>query len=144
MHSQAKLYYCINTIYSEVVSKLDIYISQNEGIPVYLQIINQVKQMVATKRLVADQELPAIRVLAEQLLINPNTVARAYRELESAGWVYKRRGSGTFISDKPSPLSNKERQRIIDEKINNLLAEAQQMEISVEQIIERIIQISEK
>ncbi len=120
---------------------MDIYISQNDGIPVYLQIVNQVKQLVAVKRLIADQELPAIRVLAEQLLINPNTVARAYRELETAGWVYKRRGSGTFISDKPSPLSEQERQRIIDEKIVSLLAEAHQMDISVEQIITRIKEI---
>jgi GntR family transcriptional regulator len=125
-----------------LVTQLDIYISSNDGIPVYLQIINQVKQLVATKRLIADQELPAIRVLAEQLLINPNTVARAYRELESAGWVYKRRGAGTFISDKPSPLSDQERHRIIDEKINSLLAEAQQMDISVEQIIKQIKDIS--
>ena len=120
---------------------MDIYISQNDGVPVYLQIVNQVKQLVAVKRLIADQELPAIRVLAEQLLINPNTVARAYRELEIAGWVYKRRGAGTFISDKPSPLSEQERQRIIDEKIVSLLAEAQQMDISVEQIITRIKEI---
>jgi DNA-binding transcriptional regulator YhcF (GntR family) len=123
---------------------LDIYLSQNDGVPVYLQIINQVKQLVATKRLVPDQELPAIRVLAEQLLINPNTVARAYRELESSGWVYKRRGAGTFISDKPSPLSQQERQRVVDEKILSLLAEAQQMEITVEQIITRIKQIKAK
>jgi len=122
----------------ESENSLDIYISQNDGVPVYLQIINQVKQLIAVKRLSADQELPAIRVLAEQLLINPNTVARAYRELESAGWVYKRRGAGTFISDKPSPLSAQERQRIIDEKITSLLAEAQQMDISIEQIISRI------
>ncbi len=127
-----------------MVIPLDIYISQSDGIPVYLQIINQVKQLVAAKRLVVDQELPAIRVLAEQLLINPNTVARAYRELESAGWVYKRRGSGTFISDKPSPLSNQERQRIIDEKIKSLLAEAQQMDISVVKVIKRIEEISKK
>ncbi len=123
---------------------MDIYISQNDGIPVYLQIINQVKQLVAARRLIADQELPAIRVLAEQLLINPNTVARAYRELESAGWVYKRRGAGTFISDKPSPLSTQERQRIIDEKIYGLLAEAQQMDISVAQITKRIEEISKE
>jgi len=123
---------------------LDIYISQNDGVPVYLQIINQVKKLVAARRLVVNQELPAIRVLAEQLLINPNTVARAYRELEMAGWVYKKRGSGTFISDKPSPLSEQERQRIIDEKIMSLLAEAQQMDISVTKIIKRIKEIKAK
>ena len=121
---------------------MDIYINQNDGVPLYLQIINQVKQLIAAKRLKVDQELPAIRVLAEQLLINPNTVARAYRELESGGWVYKRRGAGTFISDKPSPLSEKERKRIIEEKIKSLLVESQQMEISVEQLIETIEKMS--
>ena len=123
---------------------MDIYINQNDGVPLYLQIINQVKQLIAAKRLKVDQELPPIRVLAEQLLINPNTVARAYRELESAGWVYKRRGAGTFISDKPSPLSGQERKRIIEEKIKSLLVESQQMEISVEQLIETILELSKK
>ena len=123
---------------------MDIYINQNDGVPLYLQIINQVKQLIAAKRLKVDQELPPIRVLAEQLLINPNTVARAYRELESAGWVYKRRGAGTFISDKPSSLSEKERNRIIEEKIKSLLVESQQMEISVDQLIKNIRDMASK
>jgi len=123
---------------------LDIYINQNDGVPLYLQIINQVKQLISAKRLKVDQELPPIRVLAEHLLINPNTVARAYRELESAGWVYKRRGAGTFISDKPSSLSERERRRIIEAKIKSLLVESQQMEISVEQLIETIREMGSK
>lgn len=123
---------------------MDIYINQNDGVPLYLQIINQVKQLISAKRLKVDQELPPIRVLAEHLLINPNTVARAYRELESAGWVYKRRGAGTFISDKPSSLSERERRRIIEAKIKSLLVESQQMEISVEQLIETIREMGSK
>lgn len=123
---------------------MDIYINQNSGVPLYLQIINQVKQLIAAKRLKVDQELPPIRGLAEQLLINPNTVARAYRELESAGWVYKRRGAGTFISGKPSPLSEQERKRIIEEKITSLLVESQQMDISVDQLIETIQKMGSK
>ena len=117
---------------------MDIHLSQNDGVPVYLQIVNQVKYLISAKRLVTHQELPAIRVLAEDLLINPNTVARAYRELETAGWVYKKRGAGTFVSDAISPLSEKEKRKLIDGKIIGLLTEATQMDISLEQIIERI------
>jgi len=122
---------------------LNIHLSQTDGIPVYLQIINQVKQQIASKRLVIDQELPAIRVLAVKLLINPNTVARAYRELEVAGWLYKKRGAGTFVSDNPSPLSDAEQHRIIDEKIKGLLAEASQMNISVNELTNRINELSQ-
>ncbi|PCI72664.1 MAG: GntR family transcriptional regulator [Gammaproteobacteria bacterium] len=123
---------------------MDIHLNQNDGVPVYLQIINQVKHLVSSKRLVTDQELPAIRVLAEQILVNPNTVARAYRELEIAGWLYKKRGAGTFVSGKASPLSDSERNRIIDEKIKGLLAEARQMDISITSLINRLKELSLK
>ena len=123
---------------------MNIHLSQTDGIPVYLQIINQVKQQIASNRLVVDQELPAIRVLAEKLLINPNTVARSYRELEIAGWLYKKRGAGTFVSNNPSPLSDSEQQRIIDEKIKGLLAESSQMNISVKELTKRINELSQQ
>ena len=115
--------------------RLDIHISQQDGVPVYLQIIRQVKHLVSTGRLEPDQEIPPIRKLAEQLLINPNTVARAYRELEQAGWVYKRRGAGTFVSVKSSPLSRDERERLINERISGLLAEAYQIDLSIDEVI---------
>ena len=117
---------------------MNIHLSQQDGVPVYLQIIAQIKQLIAAGRLVADQELPPIRVLAEELLINPNTVARAYRELESDGWVYKKRGAGTFVSDKPTPLSDAICREQISERIRGLLAEADHMNISLEEIIEMI------
>ena len=64
---------------------MQIYITANDGIPIYLQIVNQIKYLVASGRLAPGEELLPIRVLAQQLLINPNTVARAYRELEIRG-----------------------------------------------------------
>ncbi len=123
---------------------MDIHLNQNDGVPVYLQIINQVKRLISSNRLVTDQELPAIRVLAEQILVNPNTVARAYRELEISGWLYKKRGAGTFVSGNASPLSDSEKNRIIDEKITGLLTEARQMDISVTKLIKRIKELSPK
>ena len=77
-----------------------------------------------------------IRTLAEQLLINPNTVARAYRELELAGVVTKRRTAGTYVSDTTSPLARRERLKIVSERIDALLAEARQMNVNTETLIE--------
>ena len=78
---------------------MHLHISASDGVPIYLQIVNQVKYLVASGRLAPGEELPPIRVLAEQLVVNPNTVARAYRELEPAGVVTKRRTAGTYVSD---------------------------------------------
>lgn len=108
---------------------MQIHISTSDGVPIYVQIVNQVKYLVASGRLKAGDELPPIRVLAEQLIINPNTVARAYRELEAAGLVEKRRTAGTYVSDQGSPLARRERVKILSERIDALLAEARQMDI---------------
>ena len=106
--------------------------------PIYLQIVNQVKYLVASGRLEPGEELPPIRTLAEQLLINPNTVARAYRELELAGLVTKRRTAGTYVSDTTSPLARRERLKIITQRVDALLAEARQMNIDTATLIELI------
>src|SRR5215813_10335751 len=115
---------------------MQLHISPHDGVPIYLQIVNQVKYLVASGRLEPGAELPPIRVLAEQLLINPNTVARAYRELEMAGVVTKRRTAGTYVSDAGSPLARRERVKILTERIDALLAEAGQMNIGIEEVIE--------
>ena len=108
--------------------------------PIYLQIVNQVKYLVASGRLAPGEELPPIRVLAERLLVNPNTVARAYRELETAGVVEKRRTAGTYVSDAGSPLARRERLKILTERVDALLAEARQMGIGVDEVVELIRQ----
>src|SRR5882762_4445635 len=114
---------------------MQLHISANDGVPIYLQIVNQVKYLVASGRLEAGAEMPPIRVLAERLLVNPNTVARAYRELETAGIVEKRRTAGTFVSDQGSPLARRERVKILSERIDALLAEARQMDIAFEDVV---------
>jgi len=119
---------------------VQIHISSNDGVAIYLQIVNQVKYLVASGRLTPGAELPPIRVLAERLLINPSTVARAYRELESAGIVEKRRTAGTYVSDQGSPLARRERVKILAERIDALLAEARQMNIALEDVIKLIEQ----
>src|SRR5262245_56063659 len=122
---------------------MDIHISPHDGVPIYLQIVNQVKYLVASGRLMPGEELPPIRVLAERLMINPNTVAKAYRELEVAGVVEKRRTAGTYVSDAGSPLARRERRKILIERIDALLAEARQLGIRTEDVIELVRQRDE-
>ena len=117
---------------------MQIRISAADGIPIYLQIVNQVKYLVASGRIATGEELPPIRTLAEKLVINPNTVARAYRELESAGIVEKRRTAGTYVSDQGSPLARRERLKILTDRIDALLVEARQMDIPFDDVVKLI------
>src|SRR2546421_11421235 len=115
---------------------MQIHISANDGVPIYVQIINQVKRLIGSGRLSAGDELPPIRVLAEQLVVNPNTVARAYLELERAGVVTKRQGAGTYVAENPSPLSRKEKLRILSERADALLVEAEHLDMELEDVID--------
>ena len=73
------------------------------GVPVYVQIIEQVKHAVETGAIRAGEQLPSVRKIAEDLLINPNTVARAYRDLEEEGMIELKHGSGAYIRDSIAP-----------------------------------------
>ena len=119
---------------------MQIHISVKDGVPIYLQIVNQIKYLVASGRLGPGDQLPPVRKLAEQLIINPNTVARAYRELESAKVLVTRRGAGVFVSDAGSPLTRREQNRILVERIDVLLAEARQMDVDLEEVVKLLQQ----
>jgi GntR family transcriptional regulator len=122
---------------------MQIHISSSDGVPIYLQIVNQVKYLVASGRLAPGEELPPIRMLATQLVVNPNTVARAYRELELASVVEKRRLPGTYVSAAGSPLARRERLKILAERIDALLAEARQLNIDTDTVVDLIRQREE-
>jgi GntR family transcriptional regulator len=115
---------------------MHVRVSANDGVPIYLQIVNQVKYLVAAGRLSPGEALPSVRKLAEQLVVNPNTVARAYRELEAAGVLTTRRGAGVYVSEGGSPLARGEQTRILTERIDMLLAEARQMDVDLETLVE--------
>ena len=114
---------------------MQLQISPRDGIPIYLQIVNQVKYLVAAERLAPGEALPSVRKLAEQLVINPNTVSRAYRELESSGVLTTRRGAGVYVSDGGSPLARREHIKILTERMDVLLAEARQMDVDLETLV---------
>jgi len=113
---------------------VQIFLSPGDGRPIYKQIISQVKHMLGAGRIRSGDEMPSVRALARQLLINPNTVSRAYRDLEAMGLLVSRQGSGTFVTDTGSPLARREKQRILQERADALLAEARQLGFSLDEV----------
>ena len=114
---------------------MQIHITSDDGVPIYIQIVNQVKHLVASGRLAPGDEIPPIRALAEQLVVNPNTVARAYLELEHAGLVTKRHGSGTYVAETRAPLPQREKIRILASRADALLTEARHLGVKLGEII---------
>ena len=117
---------------------MDISINVSDGVPIYRQIVNQVKYLVASGLLQPGEELPPIRTLALQLKETPNTIVKAYGDLEILGVVHKRRGSGTFVSDGRPQLAIRERRRVIEQRIDALLAEAHQLNFTVDDILRMV------
>jgi len=117
---------------------MQVRISDRDGVPVYVQLVSQIKYLVSSGRLAPGEQLPPVRKLAERLVVNPNTVARAYRELESEGVVTCRRGAGVFVADGVSPLARREQNRILAERVDVLLTEARQMNVDLEGLVAMI------
>jgi GntR family transcriptional regulator len=118
---------------------LDITISLTDGVTIYRQIVTQVKYLVASGLLQPGDELPPIRTLALQLKVTPNTIVKAYGELESAGVIHKRQGSGTFVSEgRARQVALRERRRVIEQRIDALLAEAHQLNFTAEEILRMV------
>jgi GntR family transcriptional regulator len=117
---------------------MDIIINLADGVPIYRQIVNQIKYLIASGLLQAGEELPPIRTLAMQLKVTPNTIVKAYDELEGSGVIHKRRGSGSFVSEVRQQMARKERQRIIEQRIDALLAEGHQLNFTADDILQII------
>ncbi len=119
---------------------MQIHVTTADGTPYYVQVVSQVKFLVASGRLEPGQQLPPVRKLAEQLMLNPNTIARAYRELEAVGVVTSKRGSGVFVASGVSPLSKCEKTRILTERIDALLATSRQMRVDIDSLVKLVKQ----
>jgi GntR family transcriptional regulator len=115
---------------------VDVRIDTSDGAPIYLQIVDQIKRSVAVGRLKPEDPLPSVRHLALDLTINPNTVARAYLELEHEGVIYKRQGQGTYVSAQALDASRRERDRIVAALFEKAIAEALNFGMSATEIEE--------
>ena len=108
------------------------------GVPVYRQIIDQVMAGIAAGRLAPGNQLPTVRQLAVDLAINPNTVTRAYREMEIRGVPETQQGSGTFISQREIQRDDVERQRRLDQITGEFVARAGSEGFEVQDLLDRL------
>ena len=115
--------------------RVQFTLDPRSGVPSYRQIIDQVLGGIAAGRWRVGDQLPTVRQLAVDLAINPNTVVRAYRELEIREVLSTQQGTGTFITDKKPPVDGLERQRRIGQLCGDLLAKAGAEGIELSEII---------
>jgi GntR family transcriptional regulator len=111
----------------------------DSGEPIYLQLIRQIKHAVATGALAPGTQLPTVRQMAADLVINPNTVARAYRELEHEGMLEGVPGRGSFVTYGQSRLRDAERKRRLKTFVEQLWAEGRALGFSTEEIAELVV-----
>src|SRR5579872_1966546 len=115
---------------------MQIRISIEDGTPIYQQIVEQIKHLIAGGRLKPGADVPPIRLLAAQLRINPNTVARAYLELEREGIVIMRQGLGTTVAEVKSLLPRREKLKLLAAPADMLLTHSRHLSVALEDVIE--------
>ncbi|WDQ18171.1 GntR family transcriptional regulator [Rhodopirellula sp. P2] len=122
---------------------MQIHLS-DDGVPLYQQVVQQIRHRILSGQLSGGDEMPAIRTLAERLRVNPNTIARAYRELEQAGLVEKRRTRGTFVSSSPTSMSAKAKREAIEPAIDQLLVLSQGLGVDAKELSQWILRRDEE
>ena len=111
-----------------------IKVDTSSFVPIYEQIKKEFKKEIFRGDLKPDDPLPSIRDLATELLINPNTVARAYRELEMEGFIYTKKGKGCYVSDDSTQLMTYERRSILIQSFDEVIEEAKKYGLDREEI----------
>ena len=104
--------------------------------PVYRQIMDQIKRDIALGRLIKNEKLPTVRQLAGQIAINPNTIAKAYRQLEQEGIIVTKAGAGAFVANLDSNLSRAVRKKLVSEDIERIVVEAFHMQIDGQTLLQ--------
>ena len=115
-------------------------IDHSSGVPIYRQIMEQIKYSIAKGALRSGDRLPAIRQLSLELQVNPNTVVKAYSELEHAGVIETRRGMGTYVSDKKIEISQDGKMEILTKLAERLAVEAVQLDVGEKELQEIVRQ----
>jgi GntR family transcriptional regulator len=116
-----------------------LQIDLRSGLPIYLQIIEQVKQQIADETLKPGDQLPTVRALAEELRVNFNTVARSYRMLDEAGVISTQQGRGTYITEKPPPeLSEHLRRESLIALTSRYVREARRLGFASDEIRQKL------
>ncbi|KAA6464629.1 GntR family transcriptional regulator [Acidobacteria bacterium AB60] len=109
-------------------------LDDHSGVPVYRQMIDQVQGAIAMGVLRPGDQLPTVRLVAVELAINPNTVMRAYRELEIRGILDTQQGTGTFVADRPDGISQEDRERMLFQLVGEFVARAGAAGITLQEL----------
>jgi GntR family transcriptional regulator len=117
---------------------LDLQIATGSSVPIYRQIMDGFRQAIANGRLALGDQLPSVRALAERLLLNPNTVARAYGELAREGIIEPRHGRGVFVARRRQVYTKAERSRRLERAVEAMLAEALLLDFDRDEILESV------
>jgi GntR family transcriptional regulator len=124
-----------------VPAQFQFRLDEHSGVPVYRQIIDQVLFATASGSLRTGDQLPTVRQLAVDLSINPNTVVRAYRELEIRGVIETQQGTGTFISSRKVRQDEAQRQRRLTQLVSEFVANVSAQGFTVEEIQDRLAEL---
>jgi GntR family transcriptional regulator len=106
--------------------------------PIIRQILDGIKRLVAGGELQPGDALPSVRGLAQQLSINPNTVAKAYAELTAEGWLLSRAGLGLFVAEQRQRLSDPERARRLDDAVDRFVGDVIGLDYPADAVLERV------
>ncbi|MEO2013502.1 MAG: GntR family transcriptional regulator [Fuerstiella sp.] len=117
---------------------IDLTISTGSSTPIYRQVVDQIRRAVVRRELSVGDQLPSVRVLAERLLVNHNTIAKAYSELVRDGDIESRHGKGVFVARKRSVYSRAERNRRLDDALETFLGEAIALDFGTDEILQSI------
>lgn len=109
-------------------------VDYHSGVPVYLQLVQQVKAAVASGTLRMGDQLPSVRAMAEELKLNRNTVARAWAELETEGVLENRQGSGCFVTAHVSPLKRAVRNERLAQALDQVIVQAHHLQVDDESL----------
>jgi DNA-binding transcriptional regulator YhcF (GntR family) len=115
-----------------------LQINFKSGMPVYLQVVDQIKAAAASGVLKAGDPLPCIRPLAEELRVNRNTIAKAYSELENLGVIETQQGRGCFLKGNNSPLKKDVRRKMLIEEIDQAIVQAHHLQVGREEFLELV------
>src|SRR5579863_6368967 len=110
-------------------------LDDHSGVPVYRQLIDQVLGAIASGALKPGDQLPTVRLVAVELAINPNTVMRAYREMEIRGILDTQQGTGTFIADRPAEASPDHRERQLKQLVGEFVSRAGAAGLTLDELI---------
>ncbi len=117
---------------------MQIQITAGSSQSLYRQIVDQIRRLVVSERLALGESLPSVRQLAKELMINPNTVAKAYAELVRDGVLESQAGRGYFVARRKNIYSKAERLRRLDEALDLLISEAVTLDFSSDEIVDRL------